>query len=440
MRRPIAKLRLKPTHRRRHPLRNSLAGSIRRARPLSKQVLLLTADGQAGDSIVAPLQRSGMTVAITSDLASALSRLNENQLLILDARDEASLALLCRRINDETGSHHPPILAIAHSRDVEARVSLLEAGADDVVAQPVDENELEALVEALMLRAPAPVAGDAESPSAPPRPTPSAPGRVIAFASAKGGSGTTTLAVNTALVLAEMAPGSVAIADMDMYHGQISTHLDIYAHSSTAQLAREDRGAQTPDIIHESGKHHPSGLMVFGGVYRPDEALDVRGEQLASLVELMRTVYSTIIVDAGSTPDMRSLALLAHADHIVMPITPDIPSLRLIHAALEVMSETGPMTDKTFFVLNHIYPRPTISATQIEEHLGIRISLEVPYDGENFLRGVNEGQPLVWFARRSPAAAAIKRLAEMTAETRLEDDELQPVRRTRTLRGFLARN
>ena len=243
---------------------------------------MLTADGRADNAIVEPLQRAGMNVSVTQDLASALQRIGEQQLLILDASDESTLAMLCRRINDETGSRHAPILAVAHSHDVEARVHLLEAGADDVIGLPVDERELGALVEALLLRAPAsPTAGEGTTISPPPRPVPTGPGRVVAFAAAKGGSGTTTLAVNTALILAEMAPGSVAIADMDMYHGQVATHLDLYARNSTAQMAREDRLTQTPDMIHDAGKQHASGLMVFGAPYRPDEAVDVTGAQLA---------------------------------------------------------------------------------------------------------------------------------------------------------------
>ena len=410
------------------------------AKALSNSILVLTADGLADNAIVEPLQRAGMNVSVTDDLGSALQHLGEQQLLILDASDESKLAMLCRRINDETGSRHAPILAVAHSHDVEERVHLLEAGADDVIGLPVDERELTALVEALLLRAPAsPTTGEGTTISVPPRSLPTGPGRVIAFAAAKGGSGTTTLAVNTALILAEMAPGSVAIADMDMYHGQVATHLDLYARNSTAQMAREDRSTQTPDMIHDEGKQHASGLMVFGAPYRPDEAIDVSGAQLAALVEQLRGVYGTVIVDAGSTLDMRSLSVLAEADHVVMPITPDIPSLRLLHAALQVMSEAGSLTDKTMFVLNQMYPHPTIMADQIEEHLGVRIALEVPYDGENFLRGVNEGQPLVLLARRSAAAGAIKRLAELTAETRLEDEVMQPARRGR-LRSFLGRS
>ena len=279
---------------------------------MSSRVLLLTVDGQAAESITPALERAGMTVSVTRDPQAVMMRLGEHQLIILDATDAAMVALLCRRINDEAGSNHPPILAIAQSSDVEERVRLLEAGADDVLAQPIDERELEALVEALLLRAPAATRPPEQQTAPTPRPQ-GAPGRVIAFAAAKGGSGTTTLAVNTALVLAEMAPGNVAIADFDMYHGQVSTHLDIYARTSTAAMAREDPASLTPEAIREAGRRHSSGLTVFGGPYRPDEAAEVSSEQLIGVAEQLKTVYGTVIVDVGSTLDTRALQILDHA-------------------------------------------------------------------------------------------------------------------------------
>jgi len=399
---------------------------------------VLTADGQAGDLIAQRLQERGLAVSVARELAGALPMLGQQDLIVLDAGDAASLAMLCRRISDEVGSRHSPILTVAHTADVDARVRLLEAGADDVIAQPVDATELDAIVDALLLRSAAalPEAGAQEPESA--WQPPEAPGRVIAFGAAKGGSGTTTLAVNTSLVLAEMAPGSVAIADLDMYHAQVSTHLDIYARNSTAQLAAEDYTMQTPELIHEAGRQHPSGLMVFGGPYRPDEGVNLTPDQLVRLVDALRRVYGTVIVDSGSTLDDRAMALLAAADHVVMPITPDIPALRLLHAALQVLSEGGPVTEKTTFIINDICARSTITPAQVEEHLGIKVTLEVPYDGENFLRAVNEGHPLMSLARRSAAAAAIKRLAELTAETRLEDEAAEPPRRN-LLRGLLGR-
>lgn len=410
---------------------------------MSSRVLLLTVDGHAADQVVQPLEQSGISVSVARDPASALQRLGEHQLVILDAPDAPSLAMLCRRINDEAGSAHPPILAIAHSRDVEARVSLLEAGADDVIGQPIDERELEALVEALLLRAPASSRTEGAPPPVAPRPS-GEPGRVVAFVSAKGGSGTTTLAVNTALVLAEMAPGNVAIADFDMYHGQVSTHLDIYARSSTAALARDEHFDSAADLFQESGRRHSGGLTVFGGPYRADDAVDITAGQLTNLVELMRGTYGTVVVDAGSTLDTRTLAVLGRADALALVLTPDIPSLRLLHACLQVLSESGTAVDRALFVVNQIYPKAMIGSEQIEEHLGIKVGMEIPYDGENFLKAVNEGQPLVNIAHRSAAATALRKLAgELTTGVTTgaaASDAVQPPQRRGLFRGLLGRD
>ena len=408
---------------------------------MASRVLLLSIDGRVANQIVPALEARGVEVAVTSDPQIALRRLAEHQLVILDAPDEATVAMLCRRINDEVGTAHPPILAVAHSPNVESRVGLLEAGADDVLAQPVDTRELEALVEALLLRAPGAAITGGEATAILP-PTPAGPGRVIAFASAKGGSGTTSLAVNTALVLAEMAPGNVAIADLDMYHGQVATHLDLYGRRSTADLAREDHSTPNPEVFAEAGRRHATGLLVFGGPYRPDDAAHIPAAHLVGLVEQMRGLYGTLVIDAGSTLDDRSFAVLARADGVALVLTPDIPSLRLLHAFLQVMSESGGATDRSLFVVNHIYPKAMISSEQIEEHLGIKIGLEIPYDGDNFVKAVNEGQPLMTIARRSPAAAAIRRLAaEMATGGAPETEQgAQPQQRKGLFRGLLGRD
>jgi pilus assembly protein CpaE len=346
--------------------------------------------------------------------------------------------MLCRRINDESGSNHPPILAVVGSRDVETRVSMLEAGADDVLAQPVDERELEALVEALLLRSNASNRPAAPITPAVPRPT-GALGRLIVFAAAKGGSGATTLAVNVATILAEMAPGNVAIADLDLVHGQVSAHLDIYGRSSTAQLAREDLTSAPAELIAEAGKLHPSGLMVFGGPYRSDDAEGVTADQVGALLTTLRSLYGTVIVDAGSMIDVRAASIIDRADRVCLVVTPDIPALRLLRAVLEMLSDMGGAADRAIFVVNEIYPKTPITADQIEEHVGIKVSLQIPYDSENFLRAVNEGQPLVGMARRSAAATALKKLAELLAETGTEGAEIRPTKKSRRLGGFLGR-
>lgn len=405
---------------------------------MSSRVLLLSVNGQAAEGLVAPLEQRDMTVSIAHDLATAIHRLAEHQLIILDAGDTATLTMLCRRINDAAGSNHAPIIAIAHTSDVEERVSLLEAGADDVLAQPIDERELEAIVEALLLRSQSAVETLPAVQTAAP-PALRGPGRVIAFAAAKGGSGTTTLAVNTAILLAEMTAGTVALADLDMQHGQISTHLDIYARTSTAELAREEFTGLGSEMLAELGRKHSSGVMVFGGPYRPDDALDVTSQQMASLVDALRNEYATVVVDIGSSFDIRSMAVLNKAERVALIVTPDIPSLRLIHAALQVLAEAGSASERAVFVVNDIYPKPAIGPAQIQEHLGIKVDHQVPYDGENFLKAVNEGQPFILQSRGSPPAAAIRRLAEALSNGVSAGEGPEPPKRG-ILRGLLNRS
>jgi pilus assembly protein CpaE len=407
---------------------------------LSSRVVLVSLGGNA-PALAGALERLDLSVAVARDLNAAFAEIDTASLIVLEAADIPSLALLCRRINDEAGSSHPPILAVVPAGDVETRVKVLEAGADDVLSQPIDERELGAMVDALLLRSNpamgAPTSNAAAASPLLPRKQ-ATPGRVIAFAAAKGGAGTTTLAVNTALLLAEMAPGNVAIADLDMFHGQVSTHLDIYGRGSTATLAREELRNQTAEMISDSGRLHPSGLMVYGGPYRPDDSQGVTGEQLTLLLQTLRGMYATVVVDGGSTLDGRAMAALNSADRLALVVTPDIPALRLLHAALEVLSEMGNAADRTTFVVNDIYPKSSISGEQIEEHLTIKVGLTVPYDSENFLRAINEGQPITSLARRSAAAAALRRLAEIVSEN--DDDQVSAAPRKKgRLGGFLGR-
>src|SRR5205085_4032975 len=112
------------------------------------------------------------------------------------------------------------------------------------------------------------------------------------------------------------------------------------------------------------------------GPYRPDEATGITSDQLSVLLKTLRGMYATVVVDGGSTMDGRAMSVLNSADRLALVVTPDIPALRLLHSALEVFSEMGNAADRTTFVFNDIYPKSSISADQIEEHLSIKVRSE----------------------------------------------------------------
>ena len=408
---------------------------------MPSRALLLSADAAASDELSKALAGGGLAVTVTGAVEDAAKQLGGHEIVVVSARDTVELSELCRQIAARAGRRHPPILAIAGSTDVESRVQLLEAGADDVLARPIDQQELDAIVDALLLRSPASATAGAEAQTGPRATRRTAPGRVIVFAAAKGGSGATSLAVNTALALAQTSPEAVCIADLDMYHGQVTTYLDVGPRSTTVEMATDDLLGQSPEAIAEAGGLHSSGLMVFGAPHRPDDAVDLSPDRLAGLIDMLRGAYGNVVIDAGSVIDYRMLTVLSKADRLAIVITPDVPALRLLHAGLQLISETGPALERALFVVNNVYARHAIEPEQIEAHLSIKIGLQIPYDGDNFLKAANVGKPMLLVSPRSAAAQAVRKLAEKLSDGAASDEEEAPRRERRggLLGGLIGR-
>jgi len=115
-----------------------------------------TATAASADSLAPILTGAGYTVTQTTDPDEAFSKIVEHQLVVLDIGAGAAGAKsgleLCREIRATPSMAAVPVLCVAGSDDVEERIGFLEAGADDVIARPFDSREVEARVEALLLR------------------------------------------------------------------------------------------------------------------------------------------------------------------------------------------------------------------------------------------------------------------------------------------------
>jgi pilus assembly protein CpaE len=378
---------------------------------VSARILLVLLEGATGERISDPLLSRGHDVQQVGGATAAAGRLEGRELIIVDAAAATDAAVdACKRLRQKAGAD-VPILAIAASDSIEARISLFEAGADDVLGSTFDRRELEAIIEALLARQQPAVGGQAIDD------LPLGPGRVIVFAAARGGAGSTTLAVNTALLLAGQR-SSVAVADLDLHRGQVASHLNVTnsATYSTAHLAREEQVARSPQLLHASAVAHPSGLAVFPAPNRPDESGMVTVDDAVELVKTLRNAYQVVVVDAGSLIASRAIALLTLADRGVMVVTPDIPGLRAVQGAIEALNDAGALGEQMRFVLNQPFAHGAIDREDIERHLVVPLALQVPYDGENSIRAANSGQPISELAPRSAMADALRKLSALVSE------------------------
>jgi pilus assembly protein CpaE len=313
-----------------------------------------------------------------------------------------------------------PILVLARAGDVEARIAFLEAGADDVIAEGFAASELDARVEALLIRS-GRLRPDIDRRSV-------ALGDIVTFFSPKGGVGTTTLAVNSAVMLAAGTGGAglgrarVLLIDLDLQFGQVATHLNLSPRFDLAGLAGDEPALNDPELAASYLTEHSSGLSVLAAPVSPEADFRVSLDQLERIVGILRPRFDLILIDAGSRLDPRTLWVMEQADTHVFVIFPEIAALRATSLLLAFLAETATLRARTHFVVNHIFPKELLKTRDIENLLRASPAAEIPYTEVEMIRAVNEGVPVVLSRPTSPAALALRQLVQAIIGV-----EVQPV-------------
>jgi pilus assembly protein CpaE len=398
--------------------------------------ILLIGDASS-DSLVKVLGRPGRALTRVEDAEQLATVTPDQDVIILDAAPAPrSLADMCREVRAVPALAEVPILAISSSDDVEERIRLLEAGADDVMVRPVDERELDARVEALDLRhrrskdlRPSTLVAATRRPGR----------RLIVVYSPKGGVGTTTVGVNLALAIAARTPDEVALVDLTSMGGHCATNLDLRPKLTIADLVRDSPGTISPEILRTTYlARHDSGLLVLAGSPAPATTQLMNGEDAARLLEGVLEAVPTVVVDLGSHLDDRVAAALDIADDMVVVVTPDFPALKSVHAFFEFLGESNTKAAEPTVVVNEMYALQTLTPGDIETALGRRVTMRLPYDPLLYLRAANQGSPVFASAPTSQPARRYDQLAAVLLGEDAPGSVSEP--RRRGLAGIFGRN
>ncbi|MEP6469130.1 MAG: AAA family ATPase [Chloroflexota bacterium] len=367
----------------------------------------------------AQLSNAGYVISTVATPADAVAALRDQAFDLVLAEGLAVSGSIGRI---RTASPVPtPVLVIAPAGDVEARIAFLEAGADDVVVAGLGQGELEARVEALLIRAGrvSPESARSDVPT----------GEIVTFFSPKGGVGTTTLAVNAAVLLAGGMPGSVPgarvlLVDLDLQFGQVATHLNLQPRFDIAGLAGDDPALGDQELAMSYLTPHSSGVQVLAAPSHPDADFRVSVDQLERALAILRPRFDTVIVDCGSRLDPRTLWMLEQASTHVFVIFPEIAALRATSLLLGFLAETATLRARTHFVVNHLFPKELLKTRDIENLLRSKPAAEIPYTEVDMIRAVNEGVPVVTSRPDSAVAMALTKLAQAIVGIQTEAPEL----------------
>jgi pilus assembly protein CpaE len=374
-------------------------------------ILVLTTDRVAANALSDALSSRGHGVTVVTQPKDLLAAAQGYGLLILDRVPAGStVASVIAEVRAVPALERIPVLAVAQSSDIEARIELLEANADDVITKPFDSAELSGRVEALALHFQRSAAGPDQS-GVRGAIGGSAGSRVVSVFSPKGGVGSTTIATNLALIAAEQHPGATLLIDLDLSFGQVASHLNLRPHQSVLELSRDAAALHDVELFRTYVIQHPGGIHVLAAPPTPGFSSLVSGEQVELILIRALEAYEVVVVDAGASMDDRMLAVFSRSDAVILPVLPEIPALNAVHLLLDQLTETGAVGGTTMFVLNNAFARDLLRRSDIESALGAKITAELPYDATVYLKAVNEGVPVILGAPKSVPAERLRALA-----------------------------
>ena len=272
------------------------------------------------------------------------------------------------------------VVGLHMSNDAGIIIRSLRAGATEFLCAPFDLESLTTVITRILrLR-------DADD-------QPPAPelGKLYAFAGAKAGQGTTTIAYNTAFIASELGKRRVLLIDLDLAGGTISFALRINHPYNVLDAIRH--AEKIDKALWSALVSKRDGVDILLAPERP-EPVSIESHKVAAVLEYARANYDIIIADLAAVYDRVAQATLADADEVFLVANPDLPSLHLTRKCLVYLEQLGMTRDHYSLLVSRMQRRQELTSQDIEKVFNAPISFVFPEDRTSTHRALTVGKPI----------------------------------------------
>lgn len=334
--------------------------------------------------------------ADSADFAHGLRLVRQTRpaMVVVEVADEEQIRAL-ERLHLEL----PAITLLVSCKDTSREMVLkcVRAGAQEFLERPVKGDEAGKAIERLLRTAGGASAGGS---------------KLIAVFSNKGGTGTSTLAVNLAVALAQVTGQGVALADFDTQAGEVSLFLDARPTRTLADLAASKTKLDSA-VVQSALVKHPSGVYVLCGAERPEQNESIGVERLHEILEHLTGSFPYVVCDLTHSFSDASLEVFDNARHILVLTLLNLPAIRSARRCLHIFRELNYLRDedKVRLVVNRYLPNKDIDVSQLEETLRFPVYWKIPNDYATVIDAVNTGTPIQDVNPDSEVARSLRKMA-----------------------------
>jgi len=378
--------------------------------------VITTSDSEFRSTITTLLRSSGLSVGVIDEKHASGTW---PDLAVVDIRSGTSSSIEAierLRANWTTTS----IFAVAASAEPDQILRAMRAGANEYLSWAIGEpgSSLHETFQTALKRT---------IERSRPAKDSSRSGVTLSFFGAKGGAGTTTFAVNTAIDIARLSKRPTLIVDLHQFVGEVALFLGVRPRYTLID-ALDNLHRMDPEFMRELVVKHKSGLDILAG----GDHIDRPGLQdvpaVEQLLQQLGRSYDFIVVDAGTvTGAVADVAVFA-AETVYLVANPDIASVRNAHRIVDRFEQLGAGKDRVRVLLNRMSDQNQIGPKQIESTLGHSLHMMFPSDYSVVSAAMNSGVPLT-MTNHSDLAARFERFtrqiinpqAQMTADETARD-------------------
>ncbi|HIQ88525.1 TPA: AAA family ATPase [Candidatus Galligastranaerophilus faecipullorum] len=295
------------------------------------------------------------------------------------------------------------IIVLSYDMDSELVIKALRAGAREFLLKPLIENDFLESVEKIKDL----ILGNIND---------TTKCKVITTFSNKGGIGKTSIATNLAVEIANLTNERVALVDLNFQMGDVTTFLDLNPAFDTSYVVNNLERIDETFLLSTLEKYKNTSLYVLADPPDLEQAEIITSENITTLINVLRSVFSYVIIDTTSSFDGKTITALDNSDLILLVAILNLPSVRNCQRCFDLFKRLGYQKDKIKLIINRYMENDEIKIEDVEDVLGHNVYYKIPNNYFTIINAINKGMPVSDINHQSNIAKAFRELAALLSD------------------------
>ena len=374
---------------------------------MADKILIIDDDIDTLKLVGLMLERQGYEITVASNGSVGLNKAaaERPQLILLDVMmPDLDGYEVTRRLRSDPALAGIPIIMFTAKTMVDDKVAGFEAGVDDYLTKPTHPAELTAHVKAVLARA-------AQGKAAP-----TDRAKLISFLGAKGGTGTSTLALNVAVSLQSRGQ-DVVLAEFNPGRGSIGLSLGNQEPVGlTNLLTRSLKDIHLRSVEGELIGDRTGVRLLLASPHPKETELERAVAQMEAVVNNLAAMCNVVVADLGEGLRPYVKPLLKLSDRVMVVTEPLYPSTAIARALVDDLEASGISRHKIHLALvTRERTSLQLPWRQVAIELGLELAGILSPAPEQAHQAAQGGRPLIVVHPESLVSDQIHKLAEHIA-------------------------